>query len=117
MPTEYIAVDATPTQPDNCGPDMPVVQNGTDVPIPLAVSVRFETKAALYRMLDYQTDRLNRLERLGDTAGAELADRRHKIIWDEIERRDAIAAEKERKRQARMRTAAAIFHETGQVRA
>ena len=95
---------------------MPVVQQGTDHPIPLAVSVRFERKATLYRMLDYQTDRLNRLERLGDTAGAELADRRHKIIFDELDRRDAVASEKERKRQARMRTAAAIYRETGQVR-
>ena len=108
---------ALPAQPDNSGPDTPVVQNGTDLPIPLAVSVRFERKSTLYRMLDYQTDRLNRLERLGDTAGVELADRRHKIIFDEIDRRDAIAAERERKRQARMRTAAAIFRETGQVRA
>jgi len=67
-------------------------------------------------MLDYQTDRLNRLERLGDTAGAADADRRHKIFWDEIDRRDAVAAEKERRRQARMRTAAATYRGTGQVR-
>lgn len=122
MPTQIITTEAPSAQgPPNghhrTGPDTPEVQNGTDVPIPLAVSVRFERKTTLCRMLDYQTDRWQRCERMGDVAGAERADRYLKIIDDELERRDAIAAEKERRRQARMRLAAVIFRETGQVRA
>ena len=115
----YTAPLKAPQEPANehrPRPDTPEVQNGTDVPIPLAVSVRFETKAALYTSLDYWTDKCIRCERLGDTVGLERADHCHRIVFEEIDRRDAIAAEKERRRQARMRTAAAIFRETGMVR-
>jgi len=97
--------------------DTPGLDTGTQPPIPLEVSVRFERKSTLYMMLDYWTDKCSRCERLGDTVGLERADRCHRIVFEEIDRRDAIAAEKERRRQARMRTAAAIFRETGRVRA
>ena len=107
MPTQYIAVDATPAQADRTRTG-PADDAGPDLPVPLEVSVRFETKAALYTSLDYWTDKCSRCER---------ADRCHRIVFEEIDRRDAIAAEKERRRQARIRTAAAIFRETGRVRA
>lgn len=85
-------------------------------PIPLAVSVRFERKTTLYRMLDHATDRLRDFDRMGDAAGVERMDHRHRIIFEELERREQDAAKREAKRQARMRTAAVIFAETGQVR-
>jgi len=116
----YTAPSEAPQEPTNGlrpGPDTLEVQNGTDLPIPLAVSVRFERKSTLYMMLDYWTDKCSRCDRLGDTAGLERADRCHRIVFEEIDRRAAIAADRERRRQARMRTAAAIFRETGRVRA
>lgn len=113
--TQYIAVDATPAQQDRTRTG-PAGDAGPDLPVPFEIECRFATKRDLYLMLDYWTDKCSRLERLGDTAGLERADRCHRIVFEEIDRRDAIVAEKERRRQARMRTAAAIFRETGQVR-
>ncbi len=115
MSTYCISADATPAQQDRTRTG-PAGDAGPDLPVPLEVSVRFERKSTLYTMLDYWTDKCSRCERLGDTVGLERADRCHRIVFEEIDRRAAIAAEKERRRQARMQTAAVIFRETGLVR-
>ncbi len=116
MPTQIIIATPSSTQADSTrtGPTSPA---SPDLPVSIEVSVRFErSKSTLYKMLDYALDREQRLRRVGDDAGADQALRRYNVIWDEIDRRDAVATERERRRQARMRTAAAIFRETGQVR-
>lgn len=116
MLTQIITADAASAQQDRTRTGL-ADNAGPDLPVPLEVSVRFErSKSTLYKLCDYALDREQRLRRVGDDAGADQALRRYEIIWDEIDRREAIAAEKEHRRQARMRTAAAIFHEIGQVR-
>jgi len=109
----YTAPTEAPQEPTNghSGPD-----TGTQLPVPFEVSVRFERKATIYKLCDYALDREQRLRRAGDIAGADQALRCYNIAWDELDRRDAIAAEKELRRQARMQTAAVIFRETGLVR-
>lgn len=85
-------------------------------PIPIEVSVRFERRATLYKMLDTADERLRYAQRVGDDVGSWRWDHRHRVIWDEIDRRDRIAAERELRKQRRMETAAVIYRETGQVR-
>lgn len=101
--------DARPGAQENGHQTGLMADSPVDLPVPFEIECRFATRRDLYRWQDMNARREADCQRVGDDAGAERAARRWHLIQDELDRRDAIAAEKERRREARKQIAAAAF--------
>lgn len=93
---------------------MSIAQPETSVSIPFEVRVRFLTKRELYKLSDNELEKGGYLERSGTSDGCNGHYQRFDIVSAELRRREAVQAERELKRLARMVEAAKAWHaETG----
>lgn len=79
-------------------------------PIPFDIRIRYWTLPELYNATDSLIAKAQACSRNNDPAGTEEAERRCDAVWDELDRRLAVKAERERKRQARMRKEADAWY-------
>jgi len=79
-------------------------------PVPFAVMIRFHTQAQLYRAMDYSDRRSRESARDNDLDGVDFAEHRMSLLWAEQDRRDAAKADRDRRKQDRIRAAAETFY-------